>query len=292
MSGRMRVLLGSSLGFALGIIWARGRSLGRPAEWQSFRKRHPHFIRNVPRLQAIVDRIFADQPSANTLDRQLVFLLGCLCWQDFIEIALLCGNGYGIGAAKLLRGLYEHAVTGHHLAKHPQNAPLFDEYLHVQNKKFLDYAMDSMPAAQLANIFSQPQKDSILQEYDRVSPNYKRRDNTWTPINTRDMALQDGDGLHRFYAACFANPGIHLHASPKGLYSRISRSAGRLMFQSGAQRQEASQTLYLAICVFLLGIRAQILMFSPEDEARLAELTPVLLSDWLPEIEKAPHPEG
>jgi hypothetical protein len=53
---------------------------------------------------------------------RVVFLMGSLCWEDFQEILLLSGNGYGIGASKVLRSLYEHAVAAQHVAKHPEAA--------------------------------------------------------------------------------------------------------------------------------------------------------------------------
>ena len=44
------------------------------------------------------------------IDRVL-FWLGNVCREDFSEILLLAANGYGIGALKLFRGLYERVVT-------------------------------------------------------------------------------------------------------------------------------------------------------------------------------------
>jgi hypothetical protein len=38
-------------------------------------------------------------------------LYGRMCMEEFFEILLMCGNGYGIGAEKILRGFWEKAVT-------------------------------------------------------------------------------------------------------------------------------------------------------------------------------------
>ncbi len=39
-----------------------------------------------------------------------------------MEILLLAGNGYGVGAQKLLRGLYGAAVTARYISQHPEKA--------------------------------------------------------------------------------------------------------------------------------------------------------------------------
>lgn len=279
MSKRMRVLLGASIGFFVGIVWQRSRTLGNPQEWQLFRKRHPKFFKAIRELQTLLNVIFGDQPLANTPATRLVYLLGCLCLQDFQEIVLLCGNGYGVAAAKILRSLYEHAVTAHHIAKHPEDAPLFDEYVHMQDKTLLEHAKKSMTPEQLAQFLSEEQSKHVVEQFERVRQNY-RRENSWSRLNTYDMALHDGDGLHVFYAACFVSPGSHLHASPRGVYSRILQKDGKVIFQAGPQRQEASDNLQLATIIFLLSLRPQINLFSPEHNLRLLELMPKLLADW------------
>jgi hypothetical protein len=279
MSTRLRVLVGASLGFLVGIAWSRRRAFGHPQEWQVFRKNHSKFFKFVPELQSLVNTIFGDQPSANTPARRLVYLLGCLCWQDFREIVLLCGNGYGVAAAKILRSLYEHAVTAHHIAKHPENAHLFDDYIYVQDKKILEYAKTALSPDQLARLVSEDQRKRVIEEYERVRPKYSR-ENSWSPMNLYDMALHDGDGLHVFYAGCFVNPASHLHASPRGVYSRISQEGGKVVFQAGAQRKEASDNLQMATNLFMLSLRPQIGLFSPTLQSQLLELMPKLLSDW------------
>jgi hypothetical protein len=58
--------------------------------------------------------IYADGPEDRT-----VFVLGRLCMEDFFEIIQLAGNGYGFGALKLVRSLYERAVTMAFLSGQP-----------------------------------------------------------------------------------------------------------------------------------------------------------------------------
>jgi hypothetical protein len=52
-----------------------------------------------------------------------------LCCEDFFEVLLCCGNGYGVAALKLLSTLYERGVTLH---EHPEELDAFVDFYHVQ----------------------------------------------------------------------------------------------------------------------------------------------------------------
>jgi hypothetical protein len=262
----------------MGVLWNRRHTVGDQREWQYFKKTHRDFVRVVPELDALVKRFFTEQPSATTDNRRLVFMLGCLCWQDFKEIILLCANGYGIAAARALRSLYEHAVTAQHIARHPENAHLFNEYIHVQDGKILQHAERTLTPETLARWFTDDQKRQVREESERVRALYKKGQSSWSPINLLDMAFQDGDGLEAFYSVCYAHPSSHVHATARGLYSRISQEGGRVVFQAGPQRQEASDVLGLATVVFLLSLRTQAHTFSPMTEHELMALAKDILS--------------
>lgn len=63
------------------------------------------------------------------------FYLGRICVEDFREIFLLAGNGHGIGALKILRGVYERAVTAPYILANPDEADAFLEYDKVHKHK-------------------------------------------------------------------------------------------------------------------------------------------------------------
>lgn len=60
---------------------------------------------------------------------RVIFYFGRLCVEDFVEILLLCGNGYGFGATKILRGMFERVITARYLQSNPQFADDFLDYL-------------------------------------------------------------------------------------------------------------------------------------------------------------------
>ena len=57
----------------------------------------------------------------------MILYLGRTASDDFGELLVLVGNGYGIGALKVLRGMYERMVTAAFLAKNPSEARSFAE---------------------------------------------------------------------------------------------------------------------------------------------------------------------
>ena len=60
------------------------------------------------------------------------FNLGETCRRDFLEIGFLAVNGYGIAAQKLLRGLYERAVTLEYIRQNPEKAERFVRFGAIQ----------------------------------------------------------------------------------------------------------------------------------------------------------------
>src|SRR5258706_10495018 len=56
---------------------------------------------------------------------RLIFFLGRMIVDDLGEILMLSGNGYGFGAYKIVRGMYERVVTAMYIAKDPAKARKF-----------------------------------------------------------------------------------------------------------------------------------------------------------------------
>jgi hypothetical protein len=70
------------------------------------------------------------RPKNRTED--ICFGLGHTCREDFLEILFLAANGYSNGALKLLRGLYERALTMSYIIKSPAKADRFMSFVAIQ----------------------------------------------------------------------------------------------------------------------------------------------------------------
>jgi hypothetical protein len=81
---------------------------GVPAEWEGFVKENQGFMDNWGPLRKTMEDVFLRSGLGGIGDK-VTFFLGRQCADRFSGIVLLCGNGRGAAAMKLLRSLYENA---------------------------------------------------------------------------------------------------------------------------------------------------------------------------------------
>ena len=132
-------------------------TFGRPTEQRRFAESHSLFFELFPNLQAAMKAVFIREITSRSRADFVVFYLGRLCAEDFNEILLLCGNGYGTGALKLLRGMYERVVTGRHLHAHPEEVDDFLNFYWVNAFRLARaiedvFGKDQISAAKLAEL--------------------------------------------------------------------------------------------------------------------------------------------
>jgi hypothetical protein len=72
-------------------------TIGFPDEWKRFADRHPEFLRRMPALIDACNAAFKGIPIRSLADG-FVFGLARVCADEFWEIFVLAGNGYGTGA--------------------------------------------------------------------------------------------------------------------------------------------------------------------------------------------------
>lgn len=109
--------------------------IGVAKEQAHFIQRHQSFFDRFPNLQRTLDAVFVRQFSGFELTDRVVFNLGRLCVEDFMEILVLAGNGYGIGALKILWGMYERAVTAWYLHSKPDETENYLDFYWVSQHR-------------------------------------------------------------------------------------------------------------------------------------------------------------
>jgi hypothetical protein len=91
-------------------------------ELDRFKARRPDFAASASRLQATLDRGLnrrLETVEGKPVSVQMaVFGLGHQVADDFFDVLLLAVHGYGMGAVKLLRPLYERVVTAPRRGRH------------------------------------------------------------------------------------------------------------------------------------------------------------------------------
>ena len=252
---------------------------GYPEEWADFQKRNPEFLRHFGNLEKAIDAAFQRVHEKTELWQRTIFFLGRIGVEEFMEILLMCGNGYGIGAQKLLRGMYEHAVTANYLFKHLEQAEDFQAYERVADYKLLE----SLRSCSDEDIIPKERAAAIEQDYEAVKEKFEvtackkckttRINHSWNKKDLVSMA-RESDGLWALLPYAYQLPTRQLHSTMGSIFSRLDREAFSkdegLMFDSDAQRNKADITLHVAHLILLSVLNIQKECF------KIAELEPLL----------------
>ncbi|MBU1052761.1 MAG: hypothetical protein KKC46_02895 [Proteobacteria bacterium] len=227
-------------------------TIGFQKEWQDFFDKHPLWPEKYKLLTSTLSKIFNREITTVSFADSIVFHLGRLCVEDFNEIFLLCGNGYGIGSLKILRGLYERVVTLGYISDNPTQAESFLEYHHIHKGKMLIHAKEFFDLEKIIDAKEletaknnyKTYKDKF-QEIDCKRCKTKRTMFSWSKLDTLAMAQKIGlDGL---YFPGFFYPTLQTHTTPTSLISRMKvKENGNISFDGSAQHEWASKSLITA----------------------------------------------
>jgi len=230
---------------------------GLPNEWEAFINENPVLIRKLKSLFGTLNAVFIRKNNRLESIDKVVFYLGRLCAEDLMEILLLCGNGYGVGAFKLLRGMYEKAVTAAYLSKNPMEAELFLDYYHVQLLKSINHFKEGMSEDDVRKYFTDAQLKEIQQAADSVRHKFPNR-MSWSNLSTPAMAKAAGNGYKDLYHLAYFLPTLQLHSTVAAVVERLTLTDdGAMTFKDGSQPEIARQAMITAHNVILLVIDTQ-----------------------------------
>jgi hypothetical protein len=226
--------------------------VGLPDEWDDFAKRHRTFLERFPNLERAFRIAFnREGHAAEPVDR-VVFFSGRLCVEDFMEVLLLCGNGYGIGALKILRGMYERAVTARYLHMHPEEADNFVDFQWVSQRRL----GKAIQATFGEGVLAKEKPEEVEAKYDEVRErfmvtdckkcNTKRLNYTWSELDFVSMAHACGS-IGSLIVPGYYIPTRQAHSTIGAILSRLKESeTGGLEFDATPQRDEADNALITA----------------------------------------------
>ena len=259
-------------------------------EWVIFLERHGKFVEKQKRLIDTFHNIFIrDVETSNSADC-VVFMLGRLAVEDFMEILLLCGNGYGIGGMKLLRGLYEKAVTLGYIAKNPDKAEQFLEYYYVHQGKHFNhakkvFAMDEfLSSSQIEQIESAYEK--AKQKYQEVLCKKCGTTRTWISWSELDLlSMARKAGLDKLYLQCYYDPTLQAHTTFSSLASKLKvKENGHVSFDESPQHDRADVALIGAHQVILHVLDTENGYFKMGLENEIQELFMDFMYVWKKEL--------
>jgi len=244
--------------------------VGSPTKWGEFERRNVAFLQAWPRAHRLIERFFLRDLGSPAKVDVLVFYLGRLCVEDFAELLLVCGNGYGIAGKKLLRGLYERAVAAQYLHAHPEEADHFEEYWFVTLHKLARVVRETLGAAAI------PDEEWMRIEGDamRVRDNFRvtdcekckttRINHTWSKSDFVTMA-RENPALWSLVASAYYDTLPHAHANFGGILQRLGVQEDAVTFTDESSASECDFVLGTAHTVLLLALELQRVHFQLND---------------------------
>jgi hypothetical protein len=231
-------------------------------EWRDFEKRNPLFLERFPRLQRAIETAFNRNTRLSEPIDKFVLMYGRVCVEDLYEIVLCCGNGFGHAGHKLLRGLYERAVTLRYLHEHPEEIENFLDYYHVSQRKLKIACENTMGE----DTFSPEQAAEIEREFEAVKDKYmvtacekcgiKRLNHTWSRLDI--VAMANKTSLGQLHAIGYIMPLRQAHATVASMLSRMATTeSDGIAFVGTAQRKESDSALRASHNIFLDVLRVQ-----------------------------------
>jgi hypothetical protein len=247
--------------------------VGDREEQDAFLKEHAAFLAHYPDLKKIVEaalcRILPPPPQSE-VDRllkleegnpevvafenkmmadRIVFFLGRIAADDFGEILILSGNGRGIGAYKVLRGMYERIVHALYLDKNEEAARRFARQSDVYKLKLANRLAEF--GVNLLADFTEQDKIDLA---DRAKGAKKDK----PLLNLSDMAEAAGENLGPMYGPCHLEPTTHIHANAFGMERRLLRSpSGGYVYNVGDYRHHSRRALLLGHNLLIRNIHVQ-----------------------------------
>jgi hypothetical protein len=244
------------------VVMDQHSAFGHPEQWADFRQRNQLFLSRFATLLDAFETAFNRDPELNSGADRAVFFLGRMCLDDFAEILTLAENGYGLGAIKLVRGLYERAVISSFLMSHPQDADAFWDSRFVSRHKTLGaYVGGGTPDEAWIEAADRAKTDyrGAKKQYESVDDKRTGRKSTdiWPKLDFVTMAKATGD-LGKLLGQAYYVPLNHAHGTAEGVMTRLKRTASdEIEFDSSAQPGWADTAVQLAHAIVIQVLEVQ-----------------------------------
>jgi hypothetical protein len=263
-------------------------------EWA---ERHPEFVARVPKLfQMFNDAFGPGWPVEEYVTPRMVYGLGLLCWEDFEEILHLCDSGYGFGAEKIIRGMFERLVTATYLHKNPDKSERFIAFEHIRGHKLAAAVQQAtggtgIPGVVVEDLNAKRDavKETFTRECSEAGCDRRLSMYSWSELDFVSMVGRADSNLKDVVWMAYTLPIAETHASLGAVWARATdRGDGYPEFSSREKkaRQKADAVIVLAHSLVLRMFELQLAQF-PQLEASLRTAMDGLVEDfkacWAPQ---------
>ena len=241
---------------------------GFPNEWAKFQERFPNFLKAFDALAETMNkvRVRTFTPANHPVD-ETVFFLSSLVFEDFTEVWVMAGNGLGTGALKVLRGMYECAVTAAYISRFPDEAKQFWKFGPIAHHKVLHHAKELHGQPYLESVLGSDHCKEAEEEYQKVKPDFqktrckkcKTTDTmmSWSEYDLATMAKKAGYGLEHCYYDGYTIPTQQAHSTVLAVTSRVKQQPDGRFFDRSVQKYHAGQAIMTAHVVMLKMLRVE-----------------------------------
>jgi hypothetical protein len=224
-------------------------------EFDVFTEAHPRFMAALDQIAAgYTDLFTAIEDLEGSKERRVNYLLLGASYAEFEETLVLAVNGYGFGATKLLRGLYERTVTVQYLMKHPDKVQQFIDYTRVHWKKLLIEGDTNGVGKQLA----EERRKEIEAEFAEVEKRFTetvckcgktRLQGSWTKKPVPSQARELSDMLGTLCFQGYLIPTFFLHTTFWGVTQQLRdvENGKRKLHHIGSERHFAARGIVIAV---------------------------------------------
>lgn len=228
-------------------------AIGNEQSQAVFLRENEAFLREYPELVGLETKIFIralHQPSEAELEamrklpedsaaviefedklssQPVVFYLGRIAADDFGEVLVLAGNGYGFGAHKIVRGMFERVVTAMYIARNPSEARVFAEQSAIDKHKLWERTVAAFPemakgaSDEDLRFLRESSEAARKKRRASVCPRCKQSlpDSPWTRKGIDAMAKEVDESLFRLYGQFYLEGTAQSHANSLGMERRL-----------------------------------------------------------------------
>jgi hypothetical protein len=245
---------------------------GQTTKSDHFFREHPRFLPTFEHLLRISNAIFGRSYTPMNRLEDIGFGLGHTCRDDFVDIVFLSLHGHNDAATKLLRGLYERALSLAYMILDPPKAERFVRFAAIQEHRMLAAALQVVPEAAFDEATAPNISAAQIRDfYQKIKPEFettlcrkcgtKRTQVSWD-IDVPAMAQKLGQPYVSLFLLAYTMPTAAIHATLASTFDGFPRRSA-----------ENPISLIVATELFLQVLRSQNKLFSLGQDAELDSCT-------------------
>jgi hypothetical protein len=256
---------------------------GQTPASKKFFDSHPAYFEAFAHLIKISNATFGRNYRPKNRLEDIGFGLGHTCREDYLDIAFLFINGHLNAASKLLRGLYERALSLAYMIQNPEKAERFVRFAAIQEHRAMQAALRVVSEEEFDRVMASKMSAAQMRElYRQIKPEFeitdcakcktKRVQTSWD-IDVASMAQKAGAPFDRgVFLLGYTVPTLNIHATLASTYDG-TRTESELS-------KDGDVTLILATEIFLQVLRSQNILFSLGLDAEFNSFTENFRRVW------------